>query len=46
MVKRIELDIQEKLLEEYDTAISKHFNTRAEAIRAAMRAQIKTLEKS
>lgn len=46
MGKKIELDIPEKLLEEYETVISKHFNTRAEAIRAAMRAQIKKLEES
>lgn len=43
MSKRVELDVPEGFLKEYDEAISKHFATRAEAMRAAMREQMKTL---
>lgn len=43
MSKRVELDVPEEFLKEYDEATSKRFATRAEAIRTAMRDQMKAL---
>jgi metal-responsive CopG/Arc/MetJ family transcriptional regulator len=46
MQKRVELDVPETFLKDYDKTISRHFNTRAEAIRSAMRDQMKLIKQS